>query len=39
MTVVDYWGVTGRAKNVNYLRSGDADGFYDLLVERLGRLP
>lgn len=38
MTVVDYWGVTGRAKNVNYLRSGDADGYYELLFERLGRL-
>ena len=38
MTVVDYWGVTGRAKNVNYLRSGDADGFYELLYERLGTL-
>lgn len=38
MTVADYWGVTGRAKNVNYLRSGDADGFYDLLVERLATL-
>lgn len=39
MTVADYWGVTGRARNVNYLRTGDADGFYDLLVERLARLP
>ncbi|MEP7239644.1 MAG: nucleoside hydrolase [Devosia sp.] len=38
MTVVDWWGVTGRARNVNYLRSGDADGFYDLLVERLATL-
>ncbi|MEO8757436.1 MAG: nucleoside hydrolase [Devosia sp.] len=38
MTVVDYWGVTGRAKNVNYLRTGDADGFYNLLVERLATL-
>jgi len=38
MTIVDYWGVTGRVKNVNYLRSGDADGFYDLLVERLATL-
>ena len=38
MTVVDYWGVTGRAKNAVYLKSGDADGFYDLLVERLGTL-
>jgi len=38
MTVVDWWGVTGRAKNATYLRSGDADGFYDLLVERLKTL-
>lgn len=38
MTVVDWWGVTGRSKNVNYLRSGDADGFYDLLFERLATL-
>ncbi|HVY50310.1 MAG TPA: nucleoside hydrolase [Devosia sp.] len=38
MTVVDYWGVTGRSKNVNYLRSGDADGFYELLFERLATL-
>jgi purine nucleosidase len=36
--VVDFWGVTGRAKNVNYLRSGDAERFYDLLVERLKTL-
>ena len=39
MTVADYWGVTGRVKNVEYIRSGDADGFYDLICERLGRLP
>lgn len=39
MTVADYWGVTGRVKNVTYLRSGDAAGFYDLLTERLSRLP
>ncbi len=39
MTVVDYWGVTGRVHNVNYLRSGDSDGFYELLVERISRLP
>ena len=38
MTVVDYWGVTGRAKNVTYLKSGDADGFYNLLFERLATL-
>jgi len=39
MTVADYWGVTGRVKNVQFLRSGDADGFYDLICERLSRLP
>jgi purine nucleosidase len=39
MTVVDYWGVTKRRKNVMYLRSGDADGYYRLLTERIGRLP
>ena len=37
-TVVDWWGVTGRAKNATYLRSGDADGFYALLLERLATL-
>jgi len=39
MTVADYWGITDRPKNVLFLRSGNADGFYDLLVERLARLP
>jgi len=39
MTVADYWGVTGRVKNVQFLRSGDADGLYDLICERLVRLP
>ncbi|UXN75463.1 nucleoside hydrolase [Devosia sp. A8/3-2] len=39
MTVVDYWHVTGRAKNATYLRNGNADGFYNLLTERLARLP
>jgi len=38
MTVVDWWGVTGRAKNVQYMRSGDADGFFELLFERLATL-
>ena len=39
MTVADYWHVTGKVRNVNFLRSGDADGFYQLLTERLARLP
>ena len=39
MTVTDYWHVTGKVKNVNYLRNGNAEGFYKLLTERLARLP
>ena len=39
MTVVDWWGVTGLPANVLYLRDVDADGFFDLLTERLARLP
>jgi purine nucleosidase len=38
-TVVDYWGVTDEPRNVHYLRSGDADGYFELLTERIGRLP
>jgi purine nucleosidase len=39
MTVVDWWGVTGRAPNARLMTTADANGFYDLLTERLGRLP
>lgn len=39
MTVTDYWHVTGKVRNTNYLRNGNADGFYKLLTERLARLP
>jgi purine nucleosidase len=39
MTVVDWWQITDRPRNVHYLRSGDADGFYALLTERFARLP
>jgi purine nucleosidase len=39
MTVVDWWDVTGRAPNVRLINTVDADGFYDLLTERLGHLP
>lgn len=39
MTVVDYWHVTGRAYNATYLRSGNAEGFFKLLTERLALLP
>lgn len=39
MTVADYWRITDRPKNVNYIRSADDARFYDILVERLARLP
>ena len=39
MTVADYWHVTHRDRNVNFIRSGDVDGFYALLFDRLARLP
>jgi purine nucleosidase len=39
MTVVDWWGVTGRKPNVRFMNTVDANGFYDLLTERLARLP
>ena len=39
MTVVDWWGVTGRKPNVRFMNTVDTDAFYDLLTERLARLP
>jgi purine nucleosidase len=38
MTVADYWGVTDRPANALFMRDVDAQGFYDLLTERLARL-
>ena len=38
MTVADWWSVTGRPKNVTYIREVDDEGFFQLLVERIGRL-
>jgi purine nucleosidase len=37
-TVVDWWGVTPRPRNVRFIREIDADAFFALLTERLGRL-
>ena len=34
-TVVDFWGVTAREPNVEWIYTAEADGFYDLLTERL----
>ena len=39
MTVVDWWGVTGRKPNARFLTTVDAGGLYDLLTERLAGLP
>jgi purine nucleosidase len=38
MTVIDWWGVTDRPKNATVCRSINAQGFFDLLTERLGSL-
>jgi purine nucleosidase len=38
MTVVDWFSVTGRPANALYLTEIDADGYFDLLIERLARL-
>jgi purine nucleosidase len=39
MTVADWWGVTGRKPNVRLMNTVDAAGFYDLLMEKVARLP
>ena len=36
-TAVDFWNVTDRPKNATWMHAVDADGFYELLIERLGR--
>ena len=36
-TAVDFWHVSDRPVNVNWIYGVDADGFYDLLLERLAR--
>ncbi len=38
MTVADWWGVTNRAANALFIGGIDAEGFYALLTERIGRL-
>ncbi len=36
-TAVDFWHVTDRPRNATWMHTADADGFYDLLIERLSR--
>ncbi len=38
MTVADWWRVTDRAPNAMFMGDVDAQGFFDLLTERLARL-
>ena len=38
MTVIDWWRVTNRKKNVLVIKDVDDDGFFDLFIERLNRL-
>jgi purine nucleosidase len=38
MTVVDWWDLTPNPPNATWMREVDADGFFDLLLERIGRL-
>ena len=39
MTVVDWWNVTDRPSNCQFITEVDSDGFYDLLLTLLARLP
>ena len=39
MTVVDWSSVTGRTPNVQFMNTIDVDGFYELLTQKLRRLP
>jgi purine nucleosidase len=39
MTIVDWWGVTSKPSNALVMNQVDADGFFDLIVERISRLP
>lgn len=38
MTVADWWGVTNRPRNALFMGGIDANGFFDLLTDRLARL-
>ena len=38
MTVADYWRVTDKPKNAIWMTDVDADGFFELILERIARL-
>jgi purine nucleosidase len=37
-TVIDWWKVTGRTENAFVVKDVDADRFFELFIERVGRL-
>jgi purine nucleosidase len=37
-TVADWWGATDRRRNVHFIREMDDTAFFELLVDRIGRL-
>ena len=39
MTVADWWRVTDRPANANFIRHVNRDGLFRLLADRLARLP
>lgn len=39
MTVADWWGVSGRPANALFIRDLDRDGLFDMMSQRLARLP
>jgi purine nucleosidase len=39
MTIVDWWSVTGKPANAKVLRDIDAEGYFELVIERLARAP
>ena len=38
MTIVDWWGVTGKTPNVLLLRDVKAEAYFDLVIGRMARL-
>ena len=38
-TVIDWWGMTGQPANARVIDRIDAEGFFDLVLQRLARLP
>jgi purine nucleosidase len=38
MTIVDWWGVTGKTPNVLFLRDVNAEAYFDLVIGRMARL-